>query len=492
MKNHIKSYKLQLIKMAIVAIPLVTAISSCKKDFLTAAPELSLSDANDYESPARIEALVNGLYTSAKNGALYGGRYQIYNDIRAEEFINRTSNNVTGYNVYQGTTTSTDTYVNNFWTQGYLTINRVNIFLKGLDANQSVLTPALYANYSAEAKFIRALTYFGLVQIFAKPYVSDAGASRGLPLRLTAEQSSANNELRSSSVAQIYAQILQDLNDAETGLPDTYGTALLRTTRAHKNTAIALKTRVYLTMGNYAQVITEGNKIVPSVAPFTNTARTAHALQANIASVFATPFTTSESIFSFPFADTNAPGTQNQFGYYYNVGNLEFYLNQTGTGIYVDPIWPSTDARKSALTANYALSATNTVRILSKYSATSPYLDYAPMIRYSEVLLNVAEAEALASGGNLVRSRALLDAVRKRSDASYNFGTLATGTELAATILKERRIELLGEGFRYNDLARKATPLPSFGAGSAIPVADARYTFPIPLNEVNYNPAVNW
>ena len=54
-----------------------------------------------------------------------------------------------------------------------------------------------------------------------------------------------------------------------------------------------------------------------------NTARTAHALQANVTNVYVTPFTTSESIFSFPFADTNAPGTQNQLGYYYNVGNLE-------------------------------------------------------------------------------------------------------------------------------------------------------------------------
>ena len=332
-----------------------------------------------------------------------------------------------------------------------------------------------------------------MIQIFAKPYVSDAGASRGLPLRLTPETSLANNALKSSTVAAIYAQILKDLDEAEAGLPDTYGTALLRTTRAHKNTAIALKTRVYLAMGNYAKVLEEGNKLVPATAPFTNSARTAHALQANVVNVFAAPFTTSESIFSFPMADTNAPGTQNQLGYYYSGagnGNLEFSLNKTGAGIYIDPAWPATDARKSALTQNATISGVLHSYPI-KYGAVSPFTDFVPMIRYAEVLLNVAEAEALAPGGNLVRAKALLQAVRTRSDATYVYGALTTPAALEAAILKERRIELLAEGFRYNDLARKAAPLPSFGAGASIPVTDQRYTFTIPSGELNTNPLVN-
>ena len=114
------------------------------------------------------------------------------------------------------------------------------------------------------------------------------------------------------------------------------------------------------------------------------------------------------------------------------------------------------------------------------------------MIRYAEVLLNVAEAEALRTGGNLVRSRALLDAVRKRSDANYNFGVLATGADLTTAILKERRIELLMEGFRYNDIARRNLPLPSYGANATIPVSDVRYTFPIPAQEIISNPEADY
>ncbi|NII84293.1 MULTISPECIES: RagB/SusD family nutrient uptake outer membrane protein [unclassified Pedobacter] len=487
---HINSYKLKVAALAVTALPLIGLVSSCKKDFLVAAPELNLPDQDAFANPTRILGQVNGLYVSLKSGSFLGGRYEIYNDIRAEEFTNRLSNNVTGYDVYGGTNNSTNTYIASFWSQGYLTINRVNLFLRGIEVNSTVLTPALNANYIGEAKFIRALSYFSLIQIFAKPYVQNNGASRGLPLRLQPETSLANNALKSSTVAAVYAQIIKDLDDAEAGLPDGQGSALANTTRAHKNTAIALKTRVYLAMGNYAKVIEEGNKLVPQVAPFVNTARTAHALQANVANVFAAPYTTSESIFSLPMADTNAPGTQNQLGYYYNA-NVEYFLNQTGAGIYADAAWPSTDARKSSLTGNVALSSTSTVRRVIKFSSTSPFIDFVPIIRYAEVLLNVAEAEALVTGGNLVRSRAILQAVRTRSDASYVFGAFATPTDLLNAILKERRIELLAEGFRYNDLARKAAPLPSFGIGAAIPVSDDRYTFAIPLAEINTNSEVN-
>lgn len=490
---QIRTYKLKMAALAMLAVPLLGTLSSCKKDFLVAEPELLLPDGEAFANPTRILGQVNGLYVSTKSGTFLGGRYQIYNDIRAEEFVNRLSNGVTGYTVYQGTNNNSDSYVGNFWSQGYLTINRVNLFLKGLTDNPGVLTAAVQANYEGEAKFIRALSYFSLIQIFAKPYVTDNGASRGLPLRLTPEQSLANNALKSSTVAAVYTQILKDLNEAETGLPATYSTALLRTTRAHKNTAIALKLRVLMAMGNYSAALVEGNKLVPQIAPFQNTTNAAHALQPTLASVFAAPYTTSESIFSLPFADTNVPGTQNQIGYYFSwdgSGNLEYSLNTTGAGIYADPAWPTSDARKSNLTASATISGTS-YRYPTKHGAVSPFLDYVGIIRYAEVLLNVAECEASVTGGNLVRARAILDAVRKRSDPTYDFGVLATGPDLVAAILKERRIELLMEGFRYNDLARRATALPSFGAGSSIPVSDARYTFPIPLSELNTNNLVN-
>ncbi|MHA8099709.1 RagB/SusD family nutrient uptake outer membrane protein [Aquirufa aurantiipilula] len=473
-------------KIGYLTIALALTVSSCSKDFLSAVPELDLSDATVFNSPARVLSQVNGLYGSAKSGSLFGGRYLIYNDIRAEEFVNRTTNSVTGYSTYQGNQDPSDTYLAGFWIQGYLTINRANLFLEGLAANPNAVSTALAANYRGEAKFIRALTYFSLVQFFAKPYILDKGASAGLPLRLKGETSSANNNLARSTVAQVYDQILKDLNEAETELPDSYASALLNTTRAHKNSAIALKTRVLLAKGDYAGVITEANKIVSASAPYRSNSRVAHTLQADVSAVFKAPYTTTESIFSFPMDATNAPGTQNQLGYYFNAGNVEYYLNTGSTGIYSNPQFSATDDRKTKLT----VATTSIAKFPSstKFSGVSPYIDFVPNIRYAEVLLNLAEAEA--EGGNLNRAIDILTAVHKRSDPSYAFTGLDSKANVVKAILTERRIEFLAEGFRANDILRRGESINSFGAGAVIPPSDPRYIYGIPLVETQTNPGI--
>ncbi len=477
--------KLFTTKIGMLAIAMVLSLSSCNKEFLNAVPELDLSDATVFNTPARVLSQVNGLYSSAKSGSLFGGRYLIYNDIRGEDWVNRTTNSVTGYSTYQGNQDPSDSYLAGFWNVGYGTINRANLFLEGLAANPNVVPAATAANYRGEAKFIRALTYFALVQYFAKPFVLDKGASAGLPLRLKGETSSANNALARSSVAQVYDQILKDLNEAETELPDSYSSALLNTTRAHKNSAIALKTRVLLAKNDFAAVITEANKIVSAAAPFKNATRVAFALQADVSNVFKAPYTTSESIFSFPMDATNAPGTQNQLGYYFNAGNVEYYLNTGATGIYSQAQFRATDDRKTKLTV--ATTAVAKFPSSTKFSGVSPYIDYVPNIRYAEVLLNLAEAEAEV--GSQTRSLALLNAVHQRSDATYDFGTLDK-SGLIKAILMERRIEFLAEGFRANDVLRRGEPLNSFGAGTIIQSSDPRYIYGIPLGEIQTNPAI--
>ena len=477
--------KLFTTKIGMLAIAMVLSLSSCNKEFLNAVPELDLSDATVFNTPARVLSQVNGLYSSAKSGSLFGGRYLIYNDIRGEDWVNRTTNSVTGYSTYQGNQDPSDSYLAGFWNVGYGTINRANLFIEGLAANPNVVPAATAANYRGEAKFIRALTYFALVQYFAKPFVLDKGASAGLPLRLKGETSSANNALARSSVAQVYDQILKDLNEAETELPDSYSSALLNTTRAHKNSAIALKTRVLLAKNDFAAVITEANKIVSAAAPFKNATRVAFALQADVSNVFKAPYTTSESIFSFPMDATNAPGTQNQLGYYFNAGNVEYYLNTGATGIYSQAQFRATDDRKTKLTV--ATTAVAKFPSSTKFSGVSPYIDYVPNIRYAEVLLNLAEAEAEV--GSQTRSLALLNAVHQRSDATYDFGTLDK-SGLIKAILMERRIEFLAEGFRANDVLRRGEPLNSFGAGTIIQSSDPRYIYGIPLGEIQSNPAI--
>lgn len=462
--------------------------AGCKKGLLEPANPSSLSNTSAFDNATRITAQINGLYASLKSVFFYGGSVEIYNELRGDEFIMNKPNVTTGQQSWSQEVNPSTTEVINLWSGGYATINAVNTFLAGLAVNQGKISTTQYANFAGEAKFIRALCYFALVQTYAQPYKVNNGASMGLPMRLKAENSNDNNQLVRSSVADVYSQILSDLNDAETGLPANYATAVLNTTRATKNTAIALKARVALTKGDYAGVISESSKIVSGAAPFQAPASGVNnKLEANIATVFSGSYAGAESVFSLPFTTTE-PGLLATF-FNISAGNGTYYLN--GSGAISDPVFSSatsTDARRNLVFVSGGQPW------LGKFKVAATYSDWVPVIRYAEVLLNYAEALArTGDAGGMVTAAALVSAVRNRSDPGYVFPVDNLGTQeaLVATILQERKIELLGEGFRVPDLQRLGLTLPAKsgpqGNAPAVAATDNRYIWPIPSSETSIN-----
>jgi hypothetical protein len=486
--------KLALKKTAVVASTLLLTLGtfSCQKDLLSPTPEIQFSDQVVFSNPARIALQVNALYAYVKAG---------------NDFLNRTSNGVTGYSVWNHTETETSQNdVINMWGAAYSAINQINVFLAGLDANAAKFVaptfPTTFAatslNYQGEARLLRALSYYTLLQFYARPYADGNGSKPGLPLRLQAETSLTGNNLARSTVAQVYDQIISDLDFAEKNLPLTYtGTtaSTLNVTRAHRNTAIALKTRVYLSMGRYNDVITEANKIVPTVAPFTAPTGVPNALNASVAAVFTGAQETTESILSFPFTAQDTPGTQNQLAYYYLPaslgGNGEYSLNSTAGGILTDAGFAANDARRT----NFVV-LSGTESFLKKYPtgslAASPYTDKAPVIRYPEVMLNLAEAKVRSTSTIDAQALALLNAVRGRSNPAGVYTATGLGSVSAMTdaLLLERRIEFLGEGLRNNDLMRLNATIPGKGSVAAVPPTSTLYVWPIPSSELITNTLV--
>lgn len=470
---------------------------SCQKDRLNPVPETTLSDQVVFSSPTRILGQVNNLYSYVKTGGFYGGRFQIYNDIRANDFINRTSNGVTGLSVWNHTLTeASQNDVINTWGFAYAAINQINVFLDGLDANaSSFVAPTFPSNYSAtvanyrgEARLLRALSYYALLQLYARPYADGAGSKPGLPLRLKGEKSDDNNNLARSTVAEVYAQILADLDFAEQNLPLNNGSANLNVTRAHRNTAIALKTRVYLSMGRYADVITEANKLVPTAPPYVAPSGVPLALNSSVAAVFTGSQETAESILSFAFTAQDAPGTQNPLAYYYlpasQGGNGEYGLNTSAGGILSDPGFAATDARRTSF-----VTTAGTETFLKKYPSGTPFLDKAPVMRYAEVLLNLAEARVRSTNSIDPQALQLLNAVRGRSNAAgvYTAASFASASAMADAILLERRIEFLGEGIRNFDIMRLNVTIPGKGSVPAVPNTSTNYVWPIPSTELAVN-----
>jgi hypothetical protein len=466
----------------------LVVVTSCKRELLSPIPQTSITDATAFDTPARVANQVNSLYAAFKTGAFYGGRAQIASDIRGEDFINETTNLVTGADVWQLNATGTSqNFVKNLWAAAYSAINLCNLFIDGMAAKgTSVVGTTLSNNYLGEAKLLRAATYLKLLEHYSRPFADGNGSKPGVPLRLVGIKESGFSALARSTVAEVYTQIIADLDFAEANLPLTYATASLNTTRAHRNTAIALKTRVFLSMQDYTRTITEANKIVAqNVAPFSATTGVAHALQANIVNVFRTPYTTTESILSMPMSSTagDNPGTQNQLGFYFakTTGNGEFSLNPSG--IIANAGWTATDARR----VGFVATVSGKPYLNLKYNGASPYTDWAPIIRYSEVLLNLAEALARTNAGINVRSLALLNAVRQRSDPTTILAPV-TQTDLINAILLERRIEFLGEGIRNIDQMRLLQTIPAKGSIAAKAPGEQGYIWPISADELSLNP----
>ncbi len=185
------------------------------------------------------------------------------------------------------------------------------------------------------------------------------------------------------------------------------------------------------------------------------------------------------------------PGTQNQLGYYFSgrtgTGNQEYPIFTDG------PLWknttdfPASDARRALTFVSNFNSVPYT--FVDKYT-TFPHTDWSPVIRYAEVLLNVAEAEARSANAVTTRAVALLNAVYKRSNPTspdYTTTSFANVDAFVNRLLNERSMEFLGEGIRNGDIMRHVINIPAKTGVSEFPPTSVFYIWPIPNNERNTN-----
>lgn len=139
------------------------------------------------------------------------------------------------FEMYDVTLNSSVGDLSSFWDILYREIGRTNTAIERADAI-SYVDPAKKAARISEAKFLRALSYFYLVQTWGD-----------VPMPLT-ETTAPNKAVVRVPSADIYTQILKDLNEAEAALPvaaTDYG-------RVTKGAAQFLLAKVYLTRGwNY-------------------------------------------------------------------------------------------------------------------------------------------------------------------------------------------------------------------------------------------------
>lgn len=522
------------------AILLLTGflVGGCKKA-IDLAPYTSVPSTEAFSTASKCLTSLYGVYDAAQSGAYVDGTVRGYpfgaanieqGDARGEDVINIAAFfQIT----YQATYNSTAANCVGHWNALYALINKANVSIDGFrDAGlKGILSSSVAAQYEAECRFLRALSHHELMLMWARPYLDGNGSQVGIPYRDFAVNVPATVELvrtlprdRSDTV---YKRILRDLDYAETNLPAAppLGNSD-RPIRATKAAAISLKMRVKMHMGDWAGVITEGNKLIPAVLTPLNPPGVVspiggYALTASPDGPFASNATNLESIFSVRNNNIDNTGVN---------GALPAMLGPANLGarglVAVSPIiwnntgWRCDDTRRTLLYVS-GTNANNGVSIHTiKYRDYVNRGDYAPQIRYAEVLLMQAEAEARIFAGVSQRAIDLLNTVRNRSiplpaTNQYVAANFATQVDLVKAILLERRIEFLFEGKRWGDISRLvmepnyttngipakaingASGAAIYGCGTpytpgqaAIPYADYRFLWPIPNDEIIQNPII--
>jgi hypothetical protein len=465
---------------------LILTLGACD-DFIEVAPEDVIDAESFFSNPDELIFAVNGVYASQRN---------IFGSLDYFNLIEGRSDNAAQNQLDQKERIETDTFEETpgnllmvgIWTQNYILINNANNVIQrapnvpfdtGIEEN-------LISRAVGEAKFLRAMSYFILVNMFGD-----------IPLRTEPTTDFENATIPKSPVADIYTQIISDLEDAIEVLPNTYtGGTFNEEGRVTRLAALAFLGKVHLQGGNNSAASTTLENVMGRYSLLDDYSDV-HAVGND---------NTGESIFEISFN----PGNQTGLGMNNNFiprseavalgivaggfsGNLPTFPTQD-----IQDIYETGDLRKEAAITIYDNNGTPRPYI-SKFidldAAGAGSNINMVWLRYADVLLMKAEAD-----GESTASYELINQVRRRAfgqapntpDPAIDINASTPGTFLEKVML-ERRRELVFEGHRYFDLKR----LPAAVALSIInshlsaeytgvpTVREHQLIYPIPQTEID-------
>jgi hypothetical protein len=466
-------------------IPL-TLLYACS-GFLDEVPKDRMSEGNYYKTLEDAKSSLTAIYSPLRNGA-FVGPYFLQTEIMADYAEGRGSTLIIGE--YQGLDVTNITRVAGIWTAFYSSIRNANISIANIPAIDA--DPAIKNALVAEARFMRALVYYHLVRHWGP-----------VPLYLN----TITTESMRKPVADVYASIIEDLQYGEQYLPATpevYG-------KPGKWSASSLLAEVYLTNKQWALAKTKAEEVINSktysLVPVTT--------RDDWNKVFgATANGTSEEIFYLKFNSqygwewpTNLLWSETKFSPF---GNYVIYSTLDNKFL---NNWDPKDLRKQwDVFTEYENRNTGAIEKLpvstpvqfSKWRdpAAPTSIGHAndyPFLRYADVLLIHAEADARANNGPTAAGIESLNKIRRRAygypetvQSPVDFPATGWSEEaFVDTVLTERGYELFMEGKRWLDLKRtdkaKSTILKNLGKE----VKDVHMFWPIPQQEIDTNPLIS-
>ncbi|HTJ14336.1 MAG TPA: RagB/SusD family nutrient uptake outer membrane protein, partial [Dinghuibacter sp.] len=378
----------------------------------------------------------------------YGGGYEAFGYLAGDN-IQWTGSHQTDDQFIIHSITSDNDNLESVWDGIYATINGANQVIAKVPAvTDPSFTQAQKNQLTGEGYFIRALAYFDLARAWG-----------GVPITLTPTQTATGkNGLQRSTLAETYAQVLSDLDAADSlmALP-----ASQNPVRANKETAWALKARYYLYQKDWANAELYAGKVLADNADYQ--------LLTPFSSFFqpASAVGTKESIFELAYSVTYTNPSRNSWQPPATGGTRQWAPNDSIVYFLNNP---AIGGGRSALIAE-----TSTGLWYGNLQYRNPATDPSYIIRIAEVYL--IRAEARAEQNELPGALADLDAVRTR--AGVENSTAQTQEDILLAIENENRVEFALEPHRWFDLVRTGR------AQAVLGITDPnKLVFPIPLNEI--------
>ena len=497
---------------------LITAIMVCIISIVACDKKLNILDQNNptaesyFKTAAELQNGVNAVYSSLRAGNLVGREWFFTHDMRGSETAagGAQLEAPRAELLTQPSPSPSNSVMTSVWNGCYQMINRANLVLsKAPGVTDNV---ALRDVVVGEAEFLRAWAYFELVSQWGD-----------VPL-YTEPATSADGYKGQSPAADIYAQIIADLTDAASKLPEVAA----QKGRATKGAANAMLGRVEMQNGDYAAakaaLLKDYGKY--TLVPFSNnfdgdvqlaSAQIAVGHEFNSESVFEVAFVDKgDDNFNWGYtgegatADVSTMRSQEYGIVWGNVVPSDKILNEFEAN---DPRYKMTFYESGdmivtkggtvpgvALTEdgmNVAQSMHNGVakkRVYRKYSVLDWTDDgFHPdginqrMIRYADVLLMLAECEAEI--GTPAQAASYINEVRTRPGVNMPPVTLTTHDQAIAAVMHERAVELAGEEINNIDILRwrKKGYYPSIRPD---PKPGQVAFFPIPASETSSNPLI--
>jgi hypothetical protein len=409
------------------------ALASCSKTFLTQPVPGQLDEAQNFNDSAGLAAFVNGVFPNFANANFIGGEYEKINELMADEIVNNNGAfSPDDQAFYARNTSYFGGSILNVYQQGYLVVHSSNLIL-----NHLAVAGANANFFAGEAFFFRGVSNFDLVRLFAQPYGYTSDNSHlGIPLRVT----TSLDPMQRATVSQNYAEIISDLQEADTLLPSSPLDGKYYT--ATKWAAEAFLAKVYFQMNDFADAYKYSTQVINS---------NLFQLDSNYSNRFSVGLSNEAILRIATNSSSFLPGSSVQGYWRSDLAIPYFFFTNT---FYQFATSNPNDIRDTAVFSTTLQPGHN---VLRKYNKT--YLDYT-VVHLTDMKLICAEAGAEIAGTTPaalpVAISNLNDILNRASGytGSMNITTGSTPAFVIATARAQHEIEMAGEGDRLQEIKR--------------------------------------